>query len=76
MKCTRQHHAQKSTTIQERTSGSWLRLATGKGRHQVWKHPLLIEPIVIARKDGDDVPDYLERKLKIALALLKKQGDS
>lgn len=48
----------------------------GKGRHQVWKHPLLIEPIVIARKDGDDVPDYLERKLKIALALLQKQGDS
>ena len=47
----------------------------GKGRHQVWKHPLLIEPIVIARKDGDDVPDYLERKLKIALALLQKQGD-
>ena len=48
----------------------------GKGRHQVWKHPLLIEPIVIARKDGDDVPDYLERRLKIALALLQKQGDS
>ena len=48
----------------------------GKERHQVWKHPLLIEPIVIARKDGDDVPDYLERKLKIALALLQKQGDS
>ena len=47
----------------------------GKGRHQVWKHPLLIEPIVIARKDGDDVPDYLARKLKIALALLQKQGD-
>ena len=48
----------------------------GKGRHQVWKHPLLIESIVIARKDGDDVPDYLERRLKIALALLQKQGDS
>ena len=48
----------------------------GKGRHQVWKHPLLIAPIVIARKDGDDVPDYLERRLQIALALLKKQGDS
>lgn len=28
----------------------------GKGRHQIWKHPLLVEPIVIARKDGDDVP--------------------
>ena len=48
----------------------------GKGRHQVWKHPLLAEPIVIARKDGDDVPNYLERRLQIALALLKKQGDS
>ncbi len=48
----------------------------GKGRHQVWKHPLLPDSIVIARKDGDDVPDYLERDLKIALALLKEQGDS
>ena len=48
----------------------------GKGRHQVWTHPLLVEPIVIARKDGDDVPDYLERGLKAALNLLKEQRDS
>ncbi len=44
-------------------------------RTTVWKHPLLVEPIVIARKDGDDVPDYLERRLKIALEFLKEQGD-
>ncbi len=49
---------------------------SGKGRHQVWKHPLLIEQITIARKDGDDVPDYLERKLKIALKILKEDRDS
>ena len=47
----------------------------GKGRHQIWNHPLLIEPIVIARKDGDDVPDYLEQDLKIALKLLKEGRD-
>jgi predicted RNA binding protein YcfA (HicA-like mRNA interferase family) len=48
----------------------------GKGRHQIWNHPLLTDPIVIARKDGDDVPDYLERKLEIALELLKEERDS
>ena len=49
---------------------------SGKGSHQVWKHPLLIEQITVARKDGDDVPDYLERKLKIALELLQEERDS
>jgi predicted RNA binding protein YcfA (HicA-like mRNA interferase family) len=48
----------------------------GKGRHQVWKHPLLTESISIARKDGDDVPDYLERKLQLALERLKEGTDS
>ncbi len=48
---------------------------SGKGRHQIWKHPLLTESIVIARKDGDDVPDHLEQDLKIALKLLKEGRD-
>lgn len=48
----------------------------GKGRHQVWNHPLLVNPIVIARKDGADVPDYLERDLKDAIQELKELGDS
>jgi predicted RNA binding protein YcfA (HicA-like mRNA interferase family) len=48
----------------------------GKGRHQVWTHPLLGESIVIARKDGDDVPSYLERDLKIALERLNEERDS
>ena len=48
----------------------------GKGSHQVWNHPLLIEPIVIADKDGDDVPGYLEKDLKNALKELKEQRDS
>ena len=47
----------------------------GKGRHQVWNHPLLVSPIVIADKDGADVPGYLERQLKVALRLLKEQED-
>lgn len=45
---------------------------SGKGRHQIWTHPLLAEPIVIARKDGDDVPDYLEQDLKTALERLNE----
>jgi len=36
---------------------------------------LLISPIVIAAKDGEDVPGYLERQLKAALRLLKEQED-
>ena len=47
----------------------------GKGRQQIWKHPLLAEPIVIARKDGDDVPDYLEQDLKTALERLNEGKD-
>ena len=46
-----------------------------KGSHQVWIHPLLVEHITIARKDGEDVPAYLERKLKIALRILKEEKD-
>jgi predicted RNA binding protein YcfA (HicA-like mRNA interferase family) len=49
---------------------------SGKGRHQIWNHPLLIDPIVIARKDGADVPDYLERDLKDAIKELKEKGNS
>ncbi len=38
----------------------------GKGSHKVWKHPALTDAIVIAYKDGDDVPRYLEKQLKQA----------
>lgn len=38
----------------------------GKGSHRVWKHPKLRESIVIAFKDGEDVPLYLEQQLKKA----------
>jgi predicted RNA binding protein YcfA (HicA-like mRNA interferase family) len=47
----------------------------GKGRHQVWSHPLVAFNIVIARKDGDDTPDYLERQLQQALAELQKSSE-
>jgi predicted RNA binding protein YcfA (HicA-like mRNA interferase family) len=48
----------------------------GKGSHQVWTHPRLVRPIVIADKDGADVQGYLEKQLQEALKLLKEQGDS
>jgi predicted RNA binding protein YcfA (HicA-like mRNA interferase family) len=38
----------------------------GKGSHHVWKHPNLRDLIVIAFKDGEDVPPYLEQQLKRA----------
>ena len=49
---------------------------SGKGRHQVWKHPLLVSTIVIAAKDGSDVSPYLERQLKEVLRLLSEQEGS
>jgi len=36
------------------------------GSHRVWKHPQLKAAIVIAFKDGEDVPSYLEQQLKKA----------
>jgi predicted RNA binding protein YcfA (HicA-like mRNA interferase family) len=39
----------------------------GKGSHSKWQHPLLKRPIIIARKDGDDAPLYLERQVRAAL---------
>lgn len=48
----------------------------GKGSHQVWNHPLLIQPIVIARKDGDDAPLYLETQVNAAITQLEDMEDS
>ena len=45
---------------------------SGKGSHEVWNHPRLIEPIVIADKDGADVRGYLEKDLKDAIKELQK----
>ena len=39
----------------------------GKGSHSKWQHPLLNRPIIIARKDGDDAPLYLEKQVGAAL---------
>ncbi len=47
----------------------------GKGSHSNWKHPLLPLVITIARKDGDDAPRYLERKVEAVLAKLKDVQD-
>ncbi|NET39091.1 MAG: type II toxin-antitoxin system HicA family toxin [Cyanothece sp. SIO1E1] len=43
----------------------------GKGSHVKWKHPLLAKVIVIARKDGDDAPLYLEKQVSEALQQIK-----
>jgi len=48
---------------------------SGKGSHSNWKHPLLPLVITIARKDGEDAPHYLERKVEAALANLKEVED-
>lgn len=36
----------------------------GKGNHSKWKHPKLNSYIVIARKEGDDVPQYPEKQVR------------
>jgi hypothetical protein len=36
----------------------------------VWKHSALTDFIVIAYKDGEDVPPYLEKQLKAAKQVL------
>lgn len=46
----------------------------GKGSHKVWKHPELRGAIVIAYKDGDDVPRYLEKQLKEAKRELEENS--
>ncbi|MBW4622011.1 MAG: type II toxin-antitoxin system HicA family toxin [Cyanosarcina radialis HA8281-LM2] len=48
----------------------------GKGSHQVWSHLSLIEPIVIARKDGDDAPIYLEKQVNEVLKQLEEMENS
>lgn len=47
----------------------------GKGSHSKWKHPKLNSYIVIARKDGDDAPLYLEKQVDAALQLLEEKQD-
>lgn len=39
----------------------------GKGSHTVWFHPDWSGRIVIAKRDGEDSPLYLEREVKLAL---------
>jgi predicted RNA binding protein YcfA (HicA-like mRNA interferase family) len=46
---------------------------TGKGSHTNWKHPKLAQIITIAFRDGEDVPRYLEKKLKQLKAELEQQ---
>jgi predicted RNA binding protein YcfA (HicA-like mRNA interferase family) len=43
----------------------------GKGSHQVWEHPKLENPIIIARKDGADAPRYLEKQVEDAIKRLE-----
>ena len=44
----------------------------GKGSHQLWEHPQLRNPIIIARKDGADAPRYLEDQVTDALKDLEE----
>jgi predicted RNA binding protein YcfA (HicA-like mRNA interferase family) len=47
----------------------------GKGSHSKWKHPELDTYIVIARKDGDDAPRYLEKQVNAVLKSLEELKD-
>jgi predicted RNA binding protein YcfA (HicA-like mRNA interferase family) len=47
----------------------------GKGSHSKWQHPLLERPIIIARKDGDDAPLYLEKQVRAALQEIEDVQD-
>ena len=42
----------------------------GKGSHGIWKHPLLVEHIVVSYQDGEDTPRYLEKQLAKGAKLL------
>ncbi|MBE9009592.1 type II toxin-antitoxin system HicA family toxin [Pseudanabaenaceae cyanobacterium LEGE 13415] len=46
---------------------------SGKGSHTNWKHPQLTQIVTIAFQDGEDVPRYLEKKLKQLKAELEQQ---
>jgi predicted RNA binding protein YcfA (HicA-like mRNA interferase family) len=45
----------------------------GKGSHTKWKHPDLEDYLVIARKDGDDAPRYLEKQVADILKSLENR---
>ncbi|MDD1414427.1 type II toxin-antitoxin system HicA family toxin [Dolichospermum sp. ST_con] len=47
----------------------------GKGSHERWRHPLLRKTLTIPGKDGDDVPQYLEKQLTKLLAELEQLGE-
>jgi len=47
----------------------------GKGSHERWRHPMLVQTLTISGKDGDDVPIYLEKQLAKLLDAIKKLGN-
>ncbi|MEG4964723.1 type II toxin-antitoxin system HicA family toxin, partial [Microcoleus sp. K4-C2] len=44
----------------------------GKGSHTVWEHPLLPEKITLSGNDGDDAPNYHEKRVMSDLQKLKE----
>lgn len=44
----------------------------GKGSHIVWEHPLLLSPITLSGKDGDDAQPYQEKDVRNALRQLEQ----
>lgn len=48
----------------------------GKGSHEKWVHPLLVEHIVVAGKDGSDAKVYLEKQVKrLTEEVAEKEGN-
>ena len=46
-----------------------------KGSHEKWKHPQLVQTIIIAGKDGGDAKPYLEEQVNQALRDLDGLND-
>jgi predicted RNA binding protein YcfA (HicA-like mRNA interferase family) len=47
----------------------------GKGSHEKWIHPLLVEHIVVAGKDGSDAKAYLEKQVDQLIKIVKQKEE-
>ena len=45
----------------------------GKGSHTVWSHPSLEDSLTLSGNDGDDAPQYHEKKVRKAIDQAKEQ---
>lgn len=48
----------------------------GKGSHTVWRHLDYTKNVVLAGKDKDDAPRYLQREVNVALSAVREINDT